>query len=162
MALQRANRFDDVFLFYDPITIQDNTPFNAPVARSWAVGLTCALPVWNRNQGNIARAASNVRQTRQELSSIERRVVSEVRLAEREYLASKRAVEQIERGILALAKDKLVRRTAQYEAGDVSLEDYESSQEEAAEVAQAYREALVRHRRAMLDINTVVGLRLLP
>jgi hypothetical protein len=58
VTLQRANRFDDVFLFYDPITIQDNSPYGKESASSWAVGLTFALPIFNRNQGNIARAAS--------------------------------------------------------------------------------------------------------
>jgi hypothetical protein len=30
------------------------------------------------------------------------------------------------------------------------------------EVTQSHRDALVRHRRAMLDLKTAVGLRLLP
>jgi hypothetical protein len=30
VRLQRANRFDDVYLFYDSITYQDNRPSNQP------------------------------------------------------------------------------------------------------------------------------------
>ena len=60
-------------LFYDPITIQDNSPYGAPSVRSWAMGLTFALPIFNRNQGNIARAESNIGQSKLELSSLERR-----------------------------------------------------------------------------------------
>ena len=43
--LQRANRFDDVFLFYDPITYQDLSPFGRQSATSWAAGLTFSLPI---------------------------------------------------------------------------------------------------------------------
>jgi cobalt-zinc-cadmium efflux system outer membrane protein len=160
--LQRANRFDDVFLFYDPITIQDNSPSGKPSASSWALGLTCALPVYNRNQGNIARAESNVRQTREELSSVERRVVSEVRLADREFQASRRALEQVAGRLLPLARASIRRNADEFARGELSSEDYQSRLEEAAEVAQSHRDALIRHRRAMLDLNTAVGLRLLP
>lgn len=112
LTLQRANRFDDVYLFYDPITFQDNSPFNAASTTSWAVGLTFALPIFNRNQGNIAKAESNISQTKLELSALERRTLAEVRLAEREFRRS--------------------------------------------------HDAIIRHRRAMLGLNTAVGLRLLP
>ena len=162
VALQRANRFDDVYLFYDPFTYQDNRPVNRASSRSWAVGLTFALPIYNRNQGNIARATSNVQQTRNELSSLERRVVSEVRLAEREYQASRRALEQIERTMLPLAQESLRRHAREFAAGDLDIDDYQSRLDEAAEIANTHRDALVRHRRAMLDLNTAVGMRIMP
>jgi cobalt-zinc-cadmium efflux system outer membrane protein len=162
VALQRANRFDDIYLFYDPITIQDNRPIHAPSSKSWAVAVTFALPIYNRNQGNISRAISNVQQTRQELSSMERRVASEVRLAEREYQTSKRALVQIEKTMLPQLQASLRRRAEQFAKGDISLEDYQSHVEESTEVAQSHRDALIRQRRSMVDLNTAVGLRVLP
>lgn len=101
--LQQANRFEDVYLFYDPITYQDNRPENRLSSHSWAIGLTFALPIFNRNQGNIARAQSNLTQSKIELSALERRVVAEVRLADREHRRSLEALEQIERAILPRA-----------------------------------------------------------
>ena len=160
--LQRANRFDDVYLFYDPITIQDNSPFNNPSASSWAVGLTFSLPIFNRNQGNIARAESNLTQTKLELSSVERRAMADVRLAEREYRRSREALEQIEKSILPRAQDAVRRKTAQLSAGTINADDYQDHLDSAADVMQSHRDALIRHRRAMLDLNTAVGLRLLP
>ena len=162
VGLQRANRFDDVYVFYDPITVQDNGPIHRPDSRSWAVGVTFALPIYNRNQGNIARAQSNVQQTRGELSSLERRAVSEVRLAEREFQYSKRALERIETLILPQADTALKRASAEFASGDIDPDAYQDRLEEAAAVAQNHREAVVRHRRSMLDLNTAVGLRLLP
>ena len=43
-----------------------------------------------------------------------------------------------------------------------SADDYQGHLDDAAEVTQAHRDAIVRHRRAMLDLNTAVGLRVLP
>jgi len=160
--LQRANRFDDVYLFYDPITIQDNSPFNAPSANSWAIGLTFALPIFNRNQGNIARAQSNVSQTRLELSSLERRIMAEVRLADREYRRSKEALEQIEKNVLPRAIALIRRKGEELSLGTISADDFQDHLDTAAEAMQSHREAVVRHRRGMLELNTAVGLRILP
>jgi cobalt-zinc-cadmium efflux system outer membrane protein len=162
IALQRANRFDDVFLFYDPITIQDNGPYGKQSASSWAVGLTFSLPVFNRNQGNIARAESNMTQTRLELSSLERRIAAEVRLAEREYRRSREALEQIEREVVPRATALVERKTAEFKTGKISADDFQDNLDTIAEVTQSHRDAILRHRRAMLDLNTAVGLRLLP
>ena len=118
--LQRANRFDDVYLFYDPITIQDNSPFHQPSAKSWAIGLTFSMPIFNRNQGNVARAHSNVAQTRNELESAERRVASEVRLAEREYQYSKRALDRIEQVLLPQAEARLREAQEDFDSGEIT------------------------------------------
>jgi outer membrane protein, heavy metal efflux system len=162
LSLQRANRFDDVYLFYDPITFQDLSPFNAASTTSWAVGLTFALPIFNRNQGNIARAESNISQTKLELTALERRAVAEVRLAEREFRRSHEAIGQIERAILPRAEAVLARRREQFLAGEITIDDLEGAVEDLAEVTQSQRDAVIRHRRAMLELNTAVGLRLLP
>jgi cobalt-zinc-cadmium efflux system outer membrane protein len=162
VSLQRANRFDDVYLFYDPITIQDGSPFGVQSASSWAVGLTFALPIFNRNQGNIARAESNVGQSKLELSALERRALAEVRLAEREYRRSRDAIAQVEQAILPRATAVLTRRQEQFAAGDIVIDDLEGAIEDLAEVTQSHRDAVVRHRRAMLELNTAVGLRLVP
>jgi len=85
-----------------------------------------------------------------------------VRLAEREYRRSREALEQIEKSILPRAQDAVRRKTAQLSAGTINADDYQDHLDSAAEVMQSHRDALIRHRRAMLDLNTAVGLRLLP
>lgn len=162
VALQRANRFEDVYLFYDPITIQDASPYGRQSASSWAVGLTCALPIFNRNQGNIARAESNVGQSRLEMSSLEQRAMAEVRLAEREYRRSRDAIGQIEQAILPRAEAVLARRREQFAAGTLTIDDLDGAVEDLAEVTQGHRDAVIRHRRAMLSLNTAVGFRIMP
>jgi len=89
-------------------------------------------------------------------------VVSEARLAERECQRSREALEQIEKSILPRVAATLRRKTEQLSAGTISADDYQGHLDDAAEVTQAHRDAIVRHRRAMLDLNTAVGLRILP
>jgi cobalt-zinc-cadmium efflux system outer membrane protein len=162
IALQRANRLDDVFLFYDPLTYQDNSPARLKSARSWIVAVTFPLPIYNRNQGNIAKAHSNLHQTQVELSALERRVVSEVRLAEREYRGSKEALERIEKTTLPRARKVLERNTREFEAGRITPDDYLGHLSDAADAAASFRDALIRHRRSMIDLDTAVGMRVLP
>ena len=54
------------------------------------------------------------------------------------------------------------RKTAEFTAGKISGDDFQDNLDTVAEVAQSHRDAILRHRRAMLDLNTAVGLRLLP
>lgn len=162
VALQRAARLDDVYLFYDPIQIQDNRPLNAPNAKAWAIGVTFAMPLYNRNQGNISRAQANVGQTRLELESLERTVVTEVRMAEREYHAASAALTRIEGQLLPRSRARIEHDLEEFDRGDVTVDELEEHFQEAAELAQTHREAVFRFRRSVLGINTAIGLRLLP
>jgi cobalt-zinc-cadmium efflux system outer membrane protein len=162
LSLQRANQLDDIFLFYDPITYQDNSPSKALSSRSWTIAVTFPLPIYNRNQGNIARAQSNLHQTAAELAALERRVVSEVRLAEREYRSSRQALERAENVTFRNAHRVFERNAREFAAGKISADDYLSHLDDESEAASGFRDALIRHRRSMLDLNTAVGQRLLP
>jgi cobalt-zinc-cadmium efflux system outer membrane protein len=162
VQLARATRFDDVFLFYDPYSYQDNRISNQPSGRSWAIGMTVPLPIYNRNQGNIARACGNLTQTQVELSALERRIVSEVRLADREYRNSRQSVEKAERTTRSKARQDRAKAAAEFAAGSITLADYLGRLDDDNDAAKGYRDALVRHRRSMLDLNSAVGIRLVP
>ena len=82
VRLQRANRFSDAYLLYQPFTFQNNAPLGTQSGTSWALGITIPLPIYNRNQGNIERARINVGQSqRTQLEFLERRVMTEVQQA---------------------------------------------------------------------------------
>ena len=161
-TLARASRFDDWFLFYDPISYQDNSPSKLISAKSWDIGLTIPLPIYNRNQGGIARARANMTQTQIELAALERRLVSEIRLAYREYRNSRNALERLERTVLPEARRSRAEAETDFAAGRISADDYFGHLDDDSDTARSYREAIVRHRRSMLDLNTVLGVRLLP
>ena len=161
--LALANRLDDVFLLYQPYTYQRNTvPEGAMATTSWAVGLTVPLPIFNRNQGNIQRARLNICQTRAEYQDLTRRVIDEVNAADREYRLTLAAMHRFEEVLRPAAEEVLATAQRQFDQGSIDLIGYLNTRRDYNQVARQYLDTLVRHRRAMLSLNTAVGQRLLP
>jgi cobalt-zinc-cadmium efflux system outer membrane protein len=162
VGLALANRFPDLYLLYQPYTFQDDRYLNAKNATSWGVGLGVPLPLFNRNQGNVRRARLNVTQTQVELASVEDRVELEVRQAERLYSVTRAAVDRIERSLLPKARAEHDRVNKLYLAGKADELAFLTAEHDFDQVVRQYRDSLVRHRRAMLRLNTAVGVRVLP
>ncbi len=162
VRLSEAEKLSDVFVLYTPWELTNNTAIGGQNANSWSVAAFGSVPVFNRNQGNIRRAQLNVSQTRNELFALEQQVSQEVRRARAEYEASRQVVERLEQTVLPRSRrvrDGAVRNLS---AGESSVLDFLSAQREHNDVVQQYRDALVRHRRSMLRLNTAVGMRVLP
>ena len=162
IGLAKANRQDDVILFYDPLSYQDNRPAHLPSGRSWDVGITVPLQVFNRNQGNIAKARTNAHQSRLEYAALERRMVSEVRLASRELKAGRDILDRIEQTIRPDALKSIRDAKADLLAKRITAEAYAAKLDDEQDSARQQRDALVRYRRATLDLNSVLGTRILP
>jgi cobalt-zinc-cadmium efflux system outer membrane protein len=162
VGLARADRVQDVYVLYQPYTYQNNAPYGTKGATSWALGVTVPLPISNRNQGNIRRARLNVDQTRTEMAALELRVVTEVRQAVREYAVTRASVEKVERELLPFARQVVDEALKAYRLGEGPLLDYLNARREYNEIIRQFRDTAIRHRRAMLALNTAVGRRLLP
>lgn len=162
LGLAMANRFQDAYVLYQPYTFQDNTPFNAKSAHSWAIGLTVPMPVYNRNQGNIERARINIQQSRLELANIERRVQTEVVQAAREYAVTRDIVRRIRAEIIPASEQSKNDRFILFQNSEANVVTYLEAQRVHNDNVKAYLDTAVRHRRSMLNLNTVVGNRLLP
>lgn len=162
VRLAEANRLNDLYVLYQPYTFQDNTPFGNKSATSWALGVTVPLPVYNRNQGNIQRARINVAQTQTELADLQRRIVTEVQQAEKEYRVTREAVQRIETQLRPAAEQVLRTVRRQYEEGSIGVIEFVTARQEYNQVVKQYLETLIRHRQSMLALNTAIGYRLLP
>jgi cobalt-zinc-cadmium efflux system outer membrane protein len=162
VGLQRANRFSDAYLLYQPYTWQNNAPYGKQSGASWAVGITVPLPVYNRNQGNIERAKINVDQTEVQLALQERRVETEVFQAIKEYEVSGQIARHIKDRIMPGLETAYKDRLRLFQEGEVTKFVFLDSQRKYNDMAKAYLDAAVRHRRSMLNLNTVVGQRILP
>ena len=164
VQLARANRFDDAFLLYQPMTAQEGLKPGDRAAYSWAMGVTVPLPVFNRNQGNIARAEHTVAQTRAQLAGLERQVMLEVQRAEAAFQVTRAAIRRIEEEILPAARQNLhlSLRGAHNEADEQDALAIVEAQRAYGEISRQYLETLVRHRRSMFRLNTAVGERILP
>jgi cobalt-zinc-cadmium efflux system outer membrane protein len=162
IRLAKANAYPDAYLLYQPYTLQDNRPLGLKSPTSWAVGLTVSVPLFNRNQGNVQRARLNEQQTRVELAAAEEGVATEVDLAIREFLLSLSAVEEIEKDVLPAAQRVYQSSLKRFNEGLDTVDIFSEAQRDYNETIRDYRDALVRHRRAVLDLNTAIGVRLLP
>ncbi len=162
LRLARANRYSDVYLLYQPYTLQDNRPFGLKSPVSYAVGVTVALPVYNRNQGNVERSKHNVAQTQVEAASQERQVIYNVEEAVREFDLSRQSVIELDREVIPASKRVLDSSYRRWQTGEISAIEYIDAQKDYNEVVRRFRDALVRHRNAMLDLNTAVGARIMP
>jgi cobalt-zinc-cadmium efflux system outer membrane protein len=162
VRLAYAQRFSDVYLLYQPYTFQDLSPTGNKSATSWALGATVPLPVFNRNQGVIQRARMNVTQTQVELAMLEQRLSAEVSRAAHEYAVSRLAVRRLERELLPDARRMLDDAFVLFTGGEQDALYYFNIQRDYNDSVRQYRDALVRHRRSMLHLNTAVGCRILP
>jgi cobalt-zinc-cadmium efflux system outer membrane protein len=158
----RRERLSDFYLLYQPYTLQDNRPFGLKSPLSWALGITAPMPVYNRNQGNIARAKINVTQTQVQLAQLERSIQDEVAEAVREFQLSLDALHEQEREVLPSSRKVRDAAYRRWQGGQTSVLEFLDAQKDFNERVRDYRDSLVRHRRAMLDLNTAVGTRLLP
>jgi cobalt-zinc-cadmium efflux system outer membrane protein len=162
VGLAVANRYPDVYVLYQPYTFQNDEYLRTKSATSWGAGVSVPLTIFNRNQGNIQRARLNVSQTKTELLGLEQQVIFEVRQAERQYSVTRTAVERIERSLLPNARLEHDRANRHYGEGKSDELTFLSAERDYDQVVRLYRDTLVRHRRAMLKLNTAVGLRILP
>lgn len=159
---EKAEAVDDFFLFFSPYQITDSTPQGKQVANSWEMGVMIPIPSLSRNQGEISRARVNVSQWRMEVERAEQEIIEEVRRAATEYAVSRQEVEQYDRDILpdvCRRREETYRRFSEQEQDAAT---YLATQREYADAIRSYLEALARHRRAMLRLNTAVGQRILP
>lgn len=162
VRLAKRERFQDVFLLVQPYTFQDNAPFDTKSAHSWGAGLTVPLPLFDRNQGRIQRAEINVRQTQIDLETLEQQIATEVRQAERRHLIAKASVDRIGRDLIP--KSARIREAAlkRFRGGEADVVDFLAAQGEYNDLVRQYRDALIRHRRSMFDLNAALGRRILP
>jgi outer membrane protein, heavy metal efflux system len=162
VRLAKANRLSDVYVLWQPYTFQNNQPFGTKSATSWALGVTVPMPIYNRNQGGIQRAELNVDQTKIQTDALLRRVITDVQQAEQEYTLSRQDALKIERYLLPAARQVRDSTRSQWQRGEVSQLDYLAAERDYNDTVKSYRDTVVRHRRAMLDLNTAVGQRILP
>jgi cobalt-zinc-cadmium efflux system outer membrane protein len=173
IAAAQAGRFDDVLLMYQPYTFYRGIPNVAPQNTvAWALGVTVPLPIYNRQQGNIAKARTIAAQSRTQLILLEKAVDTEVRTAFRQHQFTLKATEKL------TSKDELKKLTDVTPAIDDLIDRYKGNEEEELYLLMVRLKRLVsddddnqltkldemklQHRRSMLKLDTAVGVRILP
>jgi cobalt-zinc-cadmium efflux system outer membrane protein len=116
------------------------------------------LPVFNRNQGEIARARQEQLQVEARLRAVEAMIETEVETAYLQYDTARRSLTRIEESLLEKARDVRQVTEYSYRRGEATLLELLDAQRAYNETMQAYNEARAEFARSLYTIDAVTGL----
>ena len=97
-----------------------------------------------------------------ELATLERQVITEVQRARKEYEITKLAIERIERELLPGALTVRNDTMKLYLGGERDVVFFLNAEKDYNDLVKTYLDTMVRHRRSMLGLNTVLAQRVMP
>jgi cobalt-zinc-cadmium efflux system outer membrane protein len=120
-------------------------------------GVTIMLPVFNRNQGNIAAAEAGAQAAQRRLEFATLTTQQEVDAAFAQHEAARRSLEIYERGVRDVARRNLVVVRQSYELGRGSLLDVIAEQRRFIDVETGYTDVLKQVYDAAVEVERAVG-----
>ena len=116
------------------------------------------LPIFNRNQGEIARAEAGQTKAGRSLAALETGVAGEVASAYQEFESARLLLADMERDLLQPAADARATTTYVYQAGATSLLDVLDAQRAFNDTMDTYYGAQAAYRRAEARLALVAGI----
>jgi outer membrane protein, heavy metal efflux system len=137
------------------------------VNRQWIPGLhggnsmgfffSIPLPVYNRNQGEIARAQQERLQVEARIRAFETTIENEVDIAYLQYQNARTTLSRIEETLLAKATDVRQVTEYSYRRGEATFLEFLDAQRAYNETVQAHNEACGQFARSLYGIDAAVG-----
>lgn len=156
-ALLRAERIPDLDLEY-------GLDFNAP--HDFRVGprsqLSLALPIFSRNQGEIAQSLANQRVLEAETSATKRSVAGQVESAYLELEARRSQAEIYQKSLVPVARQLESMAEESYRAGKTDILSVLTAQQNVQQVEQSYLQSLFAVQSAFATLEVNVGAPLSP
>ena len=115
------------------------------------------LPVFDRNQGEIARAREELRQAELRVRALEASIRAEVESAYRQWQSSRESLEQIETAMLAQAREVRDITEYAYRRSEASLLEFLDAQRAFNETMQAYYEARAEYAKSLYLLESSAG-----
>ncbi|MCW5981419.1 MAG: TolC family protein [Bryobacteraceae bacterium] len=116
------------------------------------------LPVFNRNQGEIERARREQARIEARLRELEATIALEVENAYQEYATALTLLTDIERDMLAQARDVRAITEFSYTRGEASLIEFLDAQRAFNETMQAYNESRAEYSRSLYGLQSAAGM----
>lgn len=135
---------------------------SVPGATSWSAGVTIPLPFFNRNQGNIRKAALTGEQTQKQLASLELATRQEIAGIYDQLVLNRRLVIDYEAGQLANARKVRDEQQKLVGMGSTDLLDYFDAVGAYAAAVSAYYDAVGEYRRNVARLNAACAQEVLP
>jgi outer membrane protein TolC len=123
-------------------------------------GLSLPLPFFNREQGNIAEAASKRTQARSEREALEVAIRREVVLAYERFITAQQTLEILQTGVIQPNHESFQIVQLAYRLGEVRLLDIVNQQRVVVEAETSYANAQLEFNSALADLElaTATGL----
>lgn len=125
--------------------------------KTLTVGVSVAVPVFNRNQGAKEEAAVAISQAKSRREFLEAVVRSEVQSAFARYAAAQEALATFEQGVIERSNENIRIMRAAYEIGAFSVTELLAEQRRLIDAQKDFTEALAERYRALADLQTAIG-----
>ena len=120
-------------------------------------GVTIPLPLFNRNQGGIARALAESRAATSRATVVEKQVALEVQQALNAVEINRERVTYIERDFLSNARESRDVILASYRLGSANLIDLLDAQRAFRDTLRTYNRALFEQRISLVELGAAIG-----
>jgi cobalt-zinc-cadmium efflux system outer membrane protein len=154
LALQKANGKMDITGTFDYS--------HTAAASSGSFFYNMPLPIFNRNQGEIARAQYSITQAQEQASETAQQVLTDVVTAFANLQTNDQIIQLYQGGYVDQAKQSRDISEYAYRKGAASLLDYLDSERTYRANQLAYRQALASYMLALEQMRQAVGTRTLP
>jgi len=125
--------------------------------RATGGGLSFPLPLWNRKEGEVARAAAAQSQAKSELRLLKQDLETKLASQYSLYETARRQVESFQTAILKEATESLRVAQFSYEHGEISLLELLDSRRVYRGTEQDYYKALLDYRLARVELWRLAG-----
>ncbi len=121
------------------------------------LGIAIPLPITDRNEGGIARAAAEEKVVRTELALRKNRVLAEVESAYQAWQSARQRTNTFEMGLLRQADESEAIALRAYQEGAIELIGYLEAQRTRADIRHQYLQAVLDARIALLVLEQSIG-----
>lgn len=125
--------------------------------KAFVFGVTVPLPIFNQNQGGVARAIAEHRVATSRAAAVERQVSLEVQQAVNAVAVNRERVQYIEREILSNSREARDVILASYRLGSANLIDLLDAQRAFRDTLRTYNRALYEQRISLIELGAAVG-----
>lgn len=133
------------------------TPANQNTGNLYGISLSVPLPIFNRNQGEIARARQEEQQIGARVRALEAQIATEVQSAFETYTAARDVVTTIESEMLEQARDVRTTTEYSYRRGEASFIELLDAVRAFNDTMQSYNDARAEYARSLYAIESISG-----
>ncbi len=159
-ALAKSERWEDwtVGLTYSRDVAQFDSPIGTKTDNFIGVSLTIPLPLFNKNQGNIAEAEANRQQAGANVNAIDLLIAAEIEAPASEMRRLHTVLESYQSETLKLADENIALLQKGYTEGLVPITIVIQAQQQVTELRQGYLETLAAYTMARTRWETAAAL----